>query len=578
MFFRYRQWILALSVMGVGCDEPAQRSDYLSKSLEGCFTATPLVVESQGEPFLLVTGGRGRISALDFETGDEAWSVVLPVSEGLRPFTVATPVRVGRHVFIAYGGFDPSISSDPLENVPSRQEHRVAALDLEARELDPEFDPVTLEGGLPSVLGEGLVTFNPPTQLVRGAVQHMPEEGTLGHLYVAAGNKGDIQPWHGWVFELDLEAWRADGPTAAISARLLTTPELDCGEEGTSGMYDMVCGGGVWTPAGPQVFETPDGHELLVPTGNGHLDLAQGLYANALLRTGRGLQFEPRCSESACAGFDPIQPSHECLESCSELFVPRLAEGDPPLGLENGACVGLSFYECYALLDYDFGANAPARVELPSGRAVYVQPAKDGHVYVIDAAHMGRMLAREKIAEQCGTKNAPCQRSWAGMIVTQPNVLEVDDGLLVLVPTFMYDAIHPAGVVALALTEEGDDVRLRPVWRTPKLESEDARRRFRSHPSRIAISGEGDERIAWVVDVFGFKSRDDVAAELRKGGKGDLLGIRVRDGRLVELIRLMGRGERYLIPTVRDGTIYVGSCESDTGPSFVEGYRLPDAY
>jgi hypothetical protein len=576
MVLAYR-WIVALSVMGVGCGpsgDPLPRPPYLSQVLEGCFTATPLVVESRGESFLLVTGGRGRMSALDFETGDEVWSVVLPVSEDLLPFTVATPVRVGQHVFIAYGGFDPSVSKDPLENVPSRQEHWVAALDLEARELDPAFAPLTLTGELPATLGEGLITFNPPTQLVRGAVQHMPGDGTLGHLYIAAGNKGDIQPWHGWVFEIDLEAWRADGSDAAISGRLLTTPELDCGEEGTSGMYDMVCGGGVWTPAGPQVFETPAGHEVLVPTGNGHLDLAQGLYANGLLRTGRGLQFDPGCSESACADFDPSHPLLECLESCSDLFVPRLGEDDPPLRPESGDCDGLSFYECYAALDYDFGASAPERVELPSGRAVYVQPAKDGHVYVIDAAHMGRMLARQKVAEQCGTKDDPCQRRWTGMIVTQPSVLEVDDGLWVLVPTFMYDATHPAGVVALALEEEGDEVKLRPVWRAPELYSEEARRRFRSHPSRMAISGVGDERIAWVVDVVGFKSRHDVAAERRKSG--DLLGIRVRDGEIVERIELWGRGERYLIPTVRDGMIYVGSCESDRGPSFIEGYRLPD--
>ena len=92
---------------------------------------------------------------------------------------------------------------------------------------------------------------------------------------------------------------------------------------------------------------------------------------------------------------------------------------------------------------------------------MYVQPSKNGHVYVIDAAHMGRMLARQKVADQCGTKQDPCQRSWTGMIMTQPNVLEVDDGLLVLVPTFMYDATHPAGVVALALEEDGDEA-LRP--------------------------------------------------------------------------------------------------------------------
>src|SRR5262245_27417146 len=95
-------------------------------------------------------------------------------------------------------------------------------------------------------------------------------------VYVSLGNIQDIQPWHGWLFELDLDAWRAGGE--AITASLVTTPEADCGIPGTSGARERQCGGGIWAPAGPLV----SGGELFVPTGNGQLDVPRGDHANTL--------------------------------------------------------------------------------------------------------------------------------------------------------------------------------------------------------------------------------------------------------------------------------------------------------
>jgi len=60
------------------------------------------------------------------------------------------------------------------------------------------------------------------------------------------------------VFELDLDRRRADGAAAAISARLLTTPEADCGPTGGTGADDMLCGGGVWAPSGPTLVPRGD--------------------------------------------------------------------------------------------------------------------------------------------------------------------------------------------------------------------------------------------------------------------------------------------------------------------------------
>lgn len=551
--------------------EPA----YLSEELDGCLFASPLFVTSGTESFVLVAPSLGRLSALDMVTGEEVWGLTLPVREGLRPLLLSTPVQVDDKLVVAYQGFDPEVSEEPLSNRPSRMEHRVVVVDLEARALDEDFEPFVVEAEVPALDVGASVEFNPPTQLSRAALRHARPRGSqLGKVYVAYGNKGDIQPWHGWVFELDLDAWREHGPQAARSGVLLTTPQADCGPAGESGMRDMVCGGGVWTPAGPQLFETDDGFELLIPTGNGHTDLARGSYANALLRVGPGLSFEANCDAELCAGFDPAEPAIACLESCENVFVPRLAEGDSPLSPGSGACDGLSLFECYAQLDYDFGANAPVRLELDGGAHAYLQPGKDGYAYLIDGERMGRMLDRVKLVETCGAQDDPCEVDWAGMSVTQPLVVEVEGESVILTSTFVYDRTHPAGVVALTLNEDNDGPRLGLRWQAPSFDEPEATERFRSHPSRLAVSDGDGEPVAWIVDVRGFKAGDEPGNDSRREAHGWLLGIRVSDGEIVARKPLWGRGQRYLVPLVTRDKIYVGSCTEDEGPSRLEGHLL----
>jgi hypothetical protein len=366
---------------------------------------------------------------------------------------------------------------------------------------------------------------------------------------VSFGNAATIQPYHGWVFEIDLDRWKSSGADAAITSALLVTPETDCGVEGKSGAYEMICGGGVWTPAGPQVFPTPDGFELIVPTGNGQLDLGRRDYANTLMRVKPGLQFDPGCDARLCADFDPIAPSEACMASCRNLFIPRLLPGDPPLRPASGRCDGKTLLECYALLDADLGSCAPIKVELEAGPSVFVQPGKDGSVYLLDAEHMGTLYDRETIVEFCGGPDDDCSGNrWRGMIVTQPTLTEVDGVPVVLVATFNFDETHPAGVVALKIRVEEGVPGLEPFWRVPDFESREAVKRFRHYPSRIALSEAGAAvgATAWVVEG----SRHD---------EGTIHGIRVRDGEVLERISMQGHGMKFVLPVIHEGRLFAPS-------------------
>ncbi len=521
----------------------------------GCFLASPLAITSRGENQVLVVNGDGTIAAIDPLGGATRWSVTLPAGAGTVPNVAATPVVTGSRVAVAW----QEVLSDF-----TRTAHHVSVVDLEARALDPLMPALTLESTRPDAGGTGVVTFDPRYAYSRSALPiAYPPGAVLGVTYVGYGNIQDIQPWHGWVFEVDLDAWLAGGPGAAVTAVLLTTPESDCGPPGQSGSLEMICGAGVWAPAGPQVFPVAnaDGYELIVPTGNGQLDLGRGDYANTLMRVRRGLAFDPACDPDACAGWDVLAPDPACVESCADLFIPRLLPGQPMLDPPDGRCDGVSFFACYASLDYDLGADAPARVQVPGGPLVYVLPAKDGAVYLIDAEHMGTLYDREIIMPVCGSGGGSCSANWAGMMVTEPLMTTLDDEPLAIIPTFIHDTSHPAGLVALRVTG-GATPRLEKVWEAPGFDTGEALDRFRRHAGRAALLELGDQEYALVVDVAG------------NGGDGTLLVVRVSDGEIVDRVTLDGRGQRYVEPLVSGGRIYVTSCEGDGGPGHVEGFGL----
>jgi hypothetical protein len=393
------------------------------------------------------------------------------------------------------------------------------------------------------------------SEVVFGATDLNPE----GFIYVSFGNARDIQPWHGWVFELDVESWRTSGAPSAVTSVLLTTPETDCPVEGQSGSRDMICGGGVWAPSGPVIYPYDGTFELIVPTGNGELNFNRKDYANTLMRTGPGLAFEDGCDALLCDDFDTSAPAEDCVESCANVFVPRLLPSDPPLQPQSGACDDLTFFECYAALDYDLGANSPTRVETSAG-PMYVLPAKDGSVYLVDGVHLGTMHDRLTIIEQCGTTTQGCLADWAGMMVTQPEITHIDGTPVAIIPTFIRDLAHEAGIVAVGIHAENGEATLSEMWRFPAAGSAEAVSRFRLWPGRPVLTTVGGEVIAWVVEV--------------RGPPGVLHGIAVSDGTVRFQVTLNGKGRRFVQPLVVEQTLFLPSCNSNSGPGVLEAYAL----
>lgn len=529
-----------------------------SPDLPGCTIASPLAAPTLGGPILVAATSDGIVLGLAPGGGAELWRVALPVPAPETAHLAATPARVGSKLIVAWMGVSGAIDS-------GRTRHRVGVIDLETRALDPAFPIVELAAAVPAWDGSGDVPFRAAHAYSRSTiVTARPAGTTLGHAWITFGNLRDIQPWHGWVFELDLDAWAAGG--AALAAVLLTTPELDCGPEGASGSVDMICGAGVWSPGGPHVREVDGDVELLVATGNGQLDLGHRDYANGILRLRPGLAFDPACDPTACAGFDPIDPSLACIESCRDLFVPRLLPGDPPFDAPDGRCDGKTFFECYALLDWDLGASSPARVPLGGGE-VAVVPAKDGGVYLVDAAHLGTLHDRLQLTTICGANGGTCTANWAGTMVTTPAITSAADGTTVaIVPTFFFDRTNPAGLVALDLiVEPGVGPRLRKRWEAPRFDDPEAVARFREHVGRVAIVTLDGEPYATVVDP-GPDGSDD----------GLLYVVRVEDGTIVGRLPLDGPGRKYVLPIVDRDAVIVSSCEREAGgPSHLEAWGPP---
>jgi len=536
------------AVCGVTRIEPAE-----PVSLRGCTYASPVAYEgAEGSEVLLVAGE--TVSALSID-GELLWSVTLPAPEGEMAFAVATPVRVGARLVVGYHTVERT--SEPHDVNRERERQMMAVIDLSARRIDDAFEPLELHADFPANDGE-VVPFTATNTLGR-ALTYVPTDAELGLVYATFGNARDIQPWHGFIFEVDLDAWLEGGDASAIRASFLSTPEADCGTPGTSGSRERVCGGGMWSPAGALLVERASGPELFVSTSNGQLDLDRNDFANSVLRLRPGLDFDPGCDASACADFDRDQPARECLESCENVFIPRVGPGDAFPMPESGACDGLSLFECWQELDY-IGGSTPAYVELASGKELLAYPTKDGALYLFDADHLGTMYDRKQLVAVCGTTSDECLWDWAGMIVTQPAVTEVDGDPLLLVPTFMPDSTHPAGVVAVAVVEREDGPKLELRWQAPSFDEPASIERFRRHTSRIRLSHGG--QVAWLVEVA------------PKDGQGRLLALRADDGRILIDQPMRGPGYRFTQPLVIEDRIFLPSCQPDLGPSALEIFEI----
>jgi hypothetical protein len=534
---------------------------FVTQPLPACEMSGPLAVSSQGQPEILLVTADGVFTAVDPQTGALVWQVALTAGDGLLANLAAPPAIVGHRLVFAWQEVMPDWT---------RVAHHVGVLDLDARALDPQFPALTLAATLPAADGRDPIVFRPDHAYSRAAVVHadVPDRA-LGLAYVSFGNVRDLQPWHGWLFEIDLDVWQAQGAGAgAVSGAMVTTGASDdCGEEDDDGAREMVCGGGVWAALGPTVIPdpaSPDGFALLVATGNGLLDPTRGSYANAVLRVGRGLAFAPGCDPTLCDGFDPTAPTDACAASCEHLFIPRLPAGQELPRGANDACVGRTLFQCYATFDWDLGSSSPARAALPGGPDVIVQPGKDGAVYLIDAEHLGTLYDRAPIMPGCGEGGGTCAATWAGTIATKPAIATVEGAVLALVPTFVDDDTHPAGLQALAIDTTGPAPRLMPRWQAPAPNDPAALGGFRLPPSGVTVVEANGASYAALADTG--------------SPSGTLYWIRLGDGAILQEVALAGGGQRFAAPLASNGVLYVPSCQRTGTPGFEEGPSMLEAF
>ncbi|WP_019865748.1 PQQ-binding-like beta-propeller repeat protein [Methylovulum miyakonense] len=522
-----------------------------SLTFNASIIASPVLDVSHGQPRLIVPVSDGEVAALDAGTGTLLWKLKVPRNEGQEVQLIATPVMIGDKLVVSYQCLEQGV----------RTRHQLAVIDLKNHRFDDRFPVLTVTAGQATADGKATVKFNPPTAYSHAALKHINRPGTRqGYVYAAYGNAADVQPFHGWVFEIDMDAWQQQGAEKAIKNVLLTTAEADCPVTMEYGTQEMVCGGGVWVPSGPLVTETKDDVDLFIPTGNGQVDLLRHDYANAVMRVKPGLQFDAGCDAQLCANFNPVKPDEACLASCKNLFIPRLAKGNAPIKPPYHECDDKDFWECLAWMDYDLGANTPVKIAMPDGREVLVQAGKDGGAYLMDAGHLGTQYDRLQVAPLCGSPTDLCKLSWAGMIVTQPVQTQVDGDPVVVIPAFSADQTHPSGVTALKIVLENGQPKFKPFWKFPESQHPEALKMFRSHPSFPVLTAHlGGQEIIWLVDI---------------GTHGTLYGIRAKDGAMVAKQTLQGTGRQLTMPLIVGDKVYLVSKMPDTGKAGLEAYRI----
>jgi hypothetical protein len=509
------------------------------------FVASPRLVELPDlKPFLLASPTDGSVASLDPKSGQINWRLHLPRDPGHRLVMISSPAIVGDTAFFAYHSIDPD----------GERRHFMAAVDLRAGRPDPRFEVLRLTASVPANTPGKTVTFDPNTQQSRGRIAHLPSGSGPGTLYVPFSSIGDLQVWHGWLFEIDLNRWMGD-PRSAIAAVFNTTPEIDC-DDGAEG---RICGGGIWAYAGPLLRQGDNGPEILVQTGNGRFDLSRGDYAQALLRLKPGLAFDPACDPSACRNERSTDPGPLCLSTCRNLFVPRLMPGDPPMRPASGQCDTLSYLECINEIDLDFASAAPALVRIPGRRDLIVTAGKAGDMYLLDADNLGTLYDRKQAIAVCGTPGEPCTSPSEGMIINQPQIGWIGDRPVVVIAGHNPDQVHPAGLIAFEIIGT-ETPSLRKLWQFPAEGTPEASTSFRIPPTRPLIWGRGADAVVWVAD---------------NTSEGRLFGVRLGDGHLVARIRTMGWPMRNAMMTIHDGVLYLHSLPGakDT-VSWIEAFRI----
>ena len=157
-----------------------------------------------------------------------------------------------------------------------------------------------------------------------------------------------------------------------------------------------------------------------------------------------------------------------------------------------------------------------------------VQPGKDGAVYLLDAEHLGTLYDRAPIMPGCGEGGGTCAATWAGTIAPSRRSPPSTAPTLALIPTFVDDDAHPAGLQALAIDTTGPAPRLVPRWQAPAAADPAALSGFRQPPSGVSVVQVDGEPYAALADTG--------------SPSGALYWIRVRDGAIVDKLTLAGGG------------------------------------
>ncbi len=518
---------------------------------DGPIQASAVLDITSKKPQIIVPVAAGTISFLDAETGADLGRVELPRTPELRVLIMSTPVQVEGNLIVLY----------QMLGKRGRESHRVAVIDIARRKLNADFPILELTAEIPQADGKATVKFDSSHAFSHSEVKHAKPQGSaLGFIYAAFGNAADMQPFHGWLFEIDLDAWKKSGAANAIKNTLVTTPESKCPVSFKYATQELICAGGIWTPAGPQVYSQGENYELLVPTGNGQIDLERHDYANTLMRVKPGLDFDPGCDDKLCESFNPLNPSQACMESCKNLFIPRLKSGEKPLKPVTGECDEMNYLECLARMDYDLGANAPVKIELKNQQSVIVQSGKEGAAYLLDADHLGTMYDRFQLIEGCGTEADPCKLSWRGMMVTHPVTSMVDETPVVIFPTFVSDETHAAGLIALKIIQKDGKPQFEQFWQFSNPKNKAATATFRSAPTLPVITTlEQHGDVIWVIEI---------------GTPGTLYGVRIKDGELVAQKKLLGTGVPLSRPVTLGNKIYITSKKSGGKETWVESYQI----
>ncbi len=549
--------LLFLSVKGA-CDAlPVTLSrifptkSHPSVSYDTLTLASPVIDQTSPRPQIIVPITDGTLSFLDAESGDSNGQVKLPSTPEQQVYIVSTPAQVGRSLIVLY----------QMLGKKGRESHRLAVINLVEKKLNTAFPILELTAEKPQADGKAMVKFVPTNAFSHSEVKHATRPGSeLGFIYAAFGNAGDVQPFHGWLFEIDMDAWKKQGVKHAVNNVLLTTPESQCDVKVKYGTREMICAGGIWTPAGPQIDYEGEDYELLVPTGNGQIDLARKDYANTLMRVKPGLNFDPGCDDDLCQNFKPSNPSLACMQSCKNLFIPRPEPRDKPLKPSTGECDKLTFWECVAWMDYDLGANAPVKIALNSQQSVVVQSGKEGAAYLLDADHLGTMFDRMQLVEICGTANDPCKLPWRGMMVTHPVVSMVNETPVVIFPTFVTDETHTAGLIALKIVIQDGKPHFEPFWHFSHPRTKTTTSTFRSAPTLPVITSVSKHgEVIWVVEI---------------GKPGILYGVRISDGQLIAQTALLGTGVPLSRPVVLGKNLYITSSNFAGKRTWLESYQV----